>query len=370
LILKLEYKDLTNTKTNLPNGAFAYKEEINDPFGKEINQVIVSNGALRFSVILERGMNIGELYLKEQKVSWDRERKFLLHPANVDLAKNNGTGWMDGFFPAVASIGPELFGTPGEGLTLHGTSSYSPAVLDSVRITADDTYIVVEGLVPVKGYESKPAFEKKVKRITAYNSAAVLIEESTKNVSTSERVVDDGHHIQLYSSYLENGGRYVLPVATKHLLLRDSAPKENDPLNIPALEEGPQPIRCYQYVPHAVDGLEDLEPIKQYYNLLLKEKGLTAEMIMDNGSNFAGYVIRPLECFPRSLIAKEIADTAMFALEPCRTRPNRMSQIITDGEAIYLKPQEELVTQCLIGVSFEKEVIMSLAKAIEEKMYA
>ena len=97
MILKLEYKDLTNTKTNLPNGAFAYKEEINDPFGKEINQVIVSNGALRFSVILERGMNIGELYLKEQKVSWDRERKFLLHPANVDLAKNNGTGWMDGF---------------------------------------------------------------------------------------------------------------------------------------------------------------------------------------------------------------------------------------------------------------------------------
>jgi hypothetical protein len=179
--------------------------------------------------------------------------------------------------------------------------------------------------------------------------------------------VDDGYHVQLSGPFLQGGGRYVLPVAVDAMLLRDSAPPEADPLVIPPLSAGPAPIRCYQYVPEAVHGLEDMPDIGDYMPDLNSDKGITAEMVVSGDNGAAGFVIRPLSCFPRSLIAKEIADGGyMFALEPCRTRPNRMSQKHADGEAFILGPGETETTQCLIGVSQDRALIRALEQRIRE----
>jgi hypothetical protein len=48
----------------------------------------------------------------------------------------------------------------------------------------------------------------------------------------------------------------------KEHALKDGAPAEDDPLHIPALAKGPEPIRCYQYVAEPVSGLESIEEIK------------------------------------------------------------------------------------------------------------
>ncbi|MNT59491.1 hypothetical protein D3C72_1970080 [compost metagenome] len=98
--------------------------------------------------------------------------------------------------------------------------------------------------------------------------------------------------------------------------------------------------------------------------MLNQTKGITAEMIVNRDSSGTGYLIRPLACFPRSLIAKEISDSFMFALEPCRTRPNVMSQKILDGEAFSLEPGDSTLTQCLIGVSRESATICQLEQTI------
>lgn len=355
-------------KYGLQNDGNAVKQLYNDAYGSALNIINISNNMLSFSVIPERGMDIGEILLKAEKISWERNKKYLLHPDNLDLSDDNGTGWVRGFYPAVASIGPELFGTPGEGYTLHGTGSYSNADPDSVNIISDGEKICIEGTIPVRANDGKPIFEKKKALKSLYGSANLLIKETTKNMSEKIQVIDDGLHIQLAGAYTSDGGRYVLPVQVSRMLLRDSAPNEEDPLYINPLKDGRQPLRCYQYIPEPVKGIEKIPEIGAFLPELENPMGITVEMIVNLARDTAAYVARPLNCFPRSLVAKEINENAMFALEPCRTRPNRMSQKITDGEAVFLQPGEETTTFCLIGITKDIKVIDILENAIESSL--
>lgn len=354
------------TKVSLPQGRYIEKQVVIDKQGKELTVLVIDNGLMKITVLTGRGMEIGDIFLAGEKMSWDRSSAYLIHSDHVNLQDRNGTGWLDGFYSAAATIGPELFGTPGEGYTLHGTSSYSPANPESVLIRYDEEGVRIEGTVVCRGYADDPVFEKETSIFTRWNSSVLLRDEITLNVTDTIQTLDDGYHIQLSGSFLHAGGRYVLPADTHSLLLRDNAPSEEDPLRIPAWNEGHQPIRCYQYVPEAVSGLDQIEEISKYLSLLRDHNGITAEMIVNNANSAAGYVIRSLDCFPRSLIAKEISESFMFSFEPCRTRPNRMSQKHIDGEAFFLQPHSTAVTQCIIGFTKNKRSIEALEKSISE----
>lgn len=349
---------------HLPNGGFIRTRRINDKFGAFVSIIEISNGSLLFTLLPERGLDIGELYLREHKISWDRSEDYLLHPSNVDLKEDNGTGWMKGFYAAVAAIGPELFGTPGEGFTLHGSGSYSFAIAESTQVNWDHQAVSVQAKVHVKDCQDHLLFEKNISIQTYWGSSLLLREEVTTNMSNEEKVLDDGYHIQLSGAFMYRGGRYVLPVKRQELLLRDSAPAEENPLHIPSFEEGPYPMRCYQYVPRAVDGLDQLPLIAPYFNKLNASHGLTAEMIVNTANSYAGVVIRPVVDFPRSLIAKRIDDSFMFAIEPCKTRPNIMSQKIIDGEVLYVQPGEAVSSSCIIGCSNSSAEIEQLEQFI------
>lgn len=364
--IEIKLSELKAPETiNLPLCGYIRKSTIKDSYSSPLTLLTVCNGPLLYTIIIERGMDIGEFYLNNEKVSWDRSLKYLLHPDNVDLAQNNGTGWLNGFYPAIATIGPELFGTPGEGYTLHGSGSYSPADPASVVISFNEKAVSVSADVSIKDELKNTIFNKKVKITSYFNNLSVLREEITKNMSDSVRVLDDGFHIQMCGGFLENGGTYVLPVKSREMLIRDSAPGEADPLYIYPLSTGAVPIRCYQYVPRPVSGLEEITELKQIISDLESEIGVTAEMLLNSERNTAAYVVRPLDCFPRSLIAKEITENQMFAFEPCRTRPNLMSQKITDGEAFFLKPADSSKTQCVIGITKDINTINSLEKIIK-----
>lgn len=352
------------TKISLPRGASIQKQIVTDKGGSLLTVLVIDNGLMTITVLPERGLEIGDIFLAGEKMSWDRSASYLRHPDGVNLQDRNGTGWLDGFYSAAATIGPELFGTPGEGYTLHGTSSYSPARPDSILIRYDEEGIRLEGKVACRGYTSEPVFAKEISILTRWGSSVLWREETTVNISDTVQTLDDGYHIQLSGAYLHDGGRYVLPAAARSLLLRDGAPPEEDPLRIPAWRDGPQPIRCYQYVPEAVSGLDQLEDVGRYVPLLNASIGITAEMIVNEAGSAAGFVVRPLDCFPRSLIAKEIGESFMFSFEPCRTRPNRMSQKHTDGEAFLLEPGSSAVTQCLIGVTRQPGTIRAMEKLI------
>ncbi|WP_139230744.1 DUF4432 family protein [Paenibacillus catalpae] len=352
-----------NQIIKLPNSGNISTRLIKDKNGSLLTVIDISNGRMHFTVLPERGLDIGELYLGAQKMSWERSQEYLLHPSNVDLNESNGTGWMKGFYGAVASIGPELFGTPGEGFTLHGSGSYSITAPESIQVTWDDQSLMIAGKVPVINRHGELLFEKLIQMSTEWGSSVILREETVENTSGYRQVLDDGYHIQLSGSFMHQGGRYVLPASQHELLIRDSAPLEEDPFHIPSNKEA-YPMRCYQYVPRPVDGLYQFDKVIPYLSKMNLSRGLTGEMIVDTEKTYAGYVIRPLFDFPRSLIAKQIDSSFMFAIEPCRTRPNRMSQKITDGEANYLQEGETTASCCLIGLSDSTMEIENLENMI------
>ncbi|GGG08628.1 DUF4432 family protein [Paenibacillus abyssi] len=363
--VKLRLNELPEQKTiDLPGGGYIEKRLFTDKYNKELTILTIYNGRMAFTVLPERGLEIGDIVVDGETMSWERSGHYLLHPDHADLQARNGIGWLDGFYSAVAVIGPELFGTPGEGLTLHGTGSYSPAVAESVHISCTGEDIVVEGKAVVRGCSGSSVFEKEIKMVTKKDASLILREETTWNCSDAEQTLDDGYHIQLSGRYMHDGGRYVLPAPSRTLLLRDSAPPEADPLRIYPISQGKRPIRCYQYVPQPVIGMDQLGELAPFVQQLRQRHGVTAEMMVNDRKDAAGFVIRALDDFSKSLIAKEIDESFMFSFEPCRTRPNRMSQKHIDGEAFVLQPGHSAVTQCIIGVTRDAAMIGALAQAI------
>lgn len=361
---QLRFEEIkAGVRRELPQGGYIERKLFSDRYGCNINVLFISNGLLTFTVIPERGMDIGEIFLVGEKITWNRSEEYLLHPDNVNLCENGG--WERGFYAAVAALGPEIFGTPDEVRTVHGTGSYSKAILESISISWDAEQLCLEGTVPIKGYGATPVYEKDIKILTKYNTTLLVRKDSTRNLTEETQPLDDGYHIQLNGEFLSKGGRYVLPVAQAEMLLRDSAPKEKNPCDIYEFSLKLEPIRCYQYVPEPVNGLERVKELKAYTDLFGESGKITAEMITNTEKDKAAFVIRPLESFPRSLIAKRADKTPMYALEPCRTRPNSLKQKAIDGELAYLEPHGQVDSWIIIGAAVNSESIMIMEKLVE-----
>ena len=350
-------------RMELPQGSFIEKKIFRDSYGSRISILLLSNGLLTLTVIPERGMDIGEIFLGEEKISWDRSEDYLIHPENVNLYESGA--WEKGFYAAVAALGPEIFGTPDEVRTVHGTGSYSKAVPESIGISWDNEHICLVGTVTIKGYGTEPVYEKNIKILTKYNSSIFLRKDSTRNLTGERQPLDDGYHIQLNGEFVAQGGRYVLPVAQDKMLLRDSAPKEKDPCEIYEINSKLDPIRCYQYVPEPVSGLEGVKELGGHLELFNESGKITAEMVVNSQKDKAAFVIRSLKSYPRSLLAKRNITSPMYALEPCRTRPNSLCQKAIDGELTYLEPYGRTESWIIIGAASENASILLMEGLIK-----
>lgn len=362
----IQFEDLElGVRMDLPFGSFIEKNIFRDRYGSSINILIISNGLLTFTVLLERGMDIGEILLCKEKITWNRSEEYLIHPDNVNLYENNNGGWEKGFYAAVAAIGPEIFGTSDEVRTVHGTGSYSKTVLESISISWNKEQICVEGIVPMKGYSAESIYEKRIKILIKYNSSLIVRKDATRNLTGERQPLDDGYHIQLAGEFVSKGGTYVLPVKQDKMLLRDSAPIEKNPFEIYEFSSSLDPIRCYQYVPEPVSGLGKVKELAGYSDLIEESGEITAEMIVNAEKDKATFVIRPLESFPRSLIAKRSIIEPMYALEPCRTRPNSMRQKTIDGEVVYLEPYGQSDLWIILGVIRDTSSILLMESLID-----
>jgi hypothetical protein len=329
--------------------------EFIDKYGRKLHVVTIDNGCMSFTVIPERGMDIGDIYINGEKVSWETPEGELLHPDSVDL-KELGA-WDKGFMASVATIGPEVFGTPDEIRTVHGTGAYSTVDLCTFCVKESEEETEVIGTVTVRGYEKNPVYQKEIRIVTKRYSTFLTRYERTINLTDDKQHIDDGFHIQPAGAFVSKGGYYVLPVKAEHMLLRDSAPVEEDPKRIYDYSQPLNPIRCYQYVPEEVRGLEML-PVPDSHHV-------TAEMLVDDGRTMAAVLVRPLDVFPRTLIAKRAIGKPMYAIEPCKTRPNSIKQKAIDGELRYLKPHEYLDSWITLGYLTDQKEINEIASRIE-----
>lgn len=315
--------------------------------GRELNILEVSNGRLSFTLIPERSLDIGDIYLDGEKISWNREKSYLKHPDSVDLKTE---GFEPGFYAAVTSLGPEVFGTPDEVRTVHGTGAYSMCRPESIKINITDDLIEVSGTVDIKGYTDKVLLEKEVRVVANTNSLFIERTEVYHNLSGEILPLDDAYHIQLCGDFVSDGGRYVLPVKDDRLLLRDSAPEEANPRLIYPFDEKLDPIRCYQYIPERVRSLTEIEELTS--SKIVKEDygPVTAEMIVNKTMDKAAVIVRPLSSFSRTLLAKRNIDGPMYAIEPCKTRPNSIKQKAIDGELHYIYPDVPVTSHIMIAI--------------------
>ncbi len=330
--------------------------EFIDKYGRQLHVVAIDNGCMSFTVLPERGMDIGDIYINGEKVSWETPEGELLHPDSVDL-KEPGA-WDKGFVASVTTIGPEVFGTPDEIRTVHGTGAYSTVDLCSFCVKEANEETEVMGTVTIRGYDKNPVYRKEIRIVTRRNSTFLTRYERTINLTNERQHIDDGFHIQPAGAFVSKGGSYVLPVKTEHMLLCDSAPSEDDPKKIYDYGMSLDPIRCYQYAPEEVRGLEML-PLPSTHHV-------TAEMLVDDGWTMAAVLVRPLDVFPRTLIAKRAIGKPMYAIEPCKTRPNSIKQKAIDGELMYLKPYESMDSWITLGYLTGQKEIMDIAYRIEE----
>ncbi|WP_051226848.1 DUF4432 family protein [Butyrivibrio sp. MC2013] len=332
---------------------------------KSLHEYQLGNRVMSFTVIPERGMDIGDIYYREEKISWDKDRSSLKHPDNVDLKADGG--WNSGFYCAVSSLGPEVFGTPDEVRTPHGTGAYSMADISGIRFTEDGEKAEIFGALYIKGYEEKPSYYKEV-TVTAPKGRSYIVRTECFTNLTDERIpFDAGFHIQLCGrSFMEEGGSYLLPVRDDRMLLRDSAPSEKDKKEIYPANAICSPIRCYQYIPEEVEGIFELEEMEGLKELLGDNKHFTIECVVNKAMDKAAFIIRPLEELPRSLMCKCAEGTAMYAIEPCMTRPNSIRQKEIDGELRWLEGGEKGLIHLAVGFVEGKDKVGYLKKIIEK----
>lgn len=359
----LTYRDLTANRTYdfcnheetgntgiQQQRAYVALEVTCDAESHPLHTLWVSNGKLCISLVFERGFDVGEVFWLEEKISWERNKKHYLSDVSVDLNQENG--WEKGFFAAMTTLGPQLFGTPDEVRTVHGTGAYSPVDPESLRVVYENEEIRIFAEGYTKGFRGETEYKKEVTMHLNMNSNVFLREENTTNLTENTLPIDDGYHIQLAGEFMAEGGRYVLPVEREQMLLRDSAEKERDPKEIYDFETKLEPIRCYQYVPEKVRGLEKIEGFSEYQQLMEKKENLTCEMLVNKKEDKAVAIVRPLDVFPRTLLAKRNieGDDPMYALEVCKTRPNSIRQKAIDGELMYLKGGESIRSVVAIGI--------------------
>lgn len=331
-----------------------------DALGNDIRVLSVNNGVIAFKLLLDNGGDIADIYLFETKMSWERDRKYLIHSDCVNLKED---GWDKGFYAAVASLGPEVFGTPDETCTDHGTGAYSKVNLETLDIETNDSALKIAFDVPIRGYESRCKYLKQVTIIVLTNSSTIVRKEVFENLTDQVLPLDDGYHVQFSGEFAKAGGRYVLPVAKDRMLLRDSAKKETDPKFFEAFDTLYPDIHCYQYIPEAVFGIETI--IKDVEFINTKKDQLIAEMIVNNDRSYGAAIIRPRSSFPRTLLAKRNDGTAMYAIEPSKTRPNSLRQKAIDGELFYINPKEKIESEIAFTFFNNSNQVKALEELIE-----
>jgi hypothetical protein len=138
----------------LPQGEFSLvKRTLRGGPRDGLHVVEIDNGALRATVLCDRGMGIWRVWAGDLELGWPSPVKGPVHPKYVPLDEASGIGWLSGFDELLCRCGLEFNGAPewssdGKLLhTLHGRIANRPAHFVSATIDADRKQISVTGVV-------------------------------------------------------------------------------------------------------------------------------------------------------------------------------------------------------------------------------
>ena len=176
-----------------------------------VQLIKVDNGAMEFTVIPTRGMNIYSVKYGDITLGWDSPVKEFVHPKFIDLEDNGGLGWLDGFNEWMARCGIEFAGHPGldDGrmLSLHGKIANIPA--SEVQVIVDENpphRIRIRGKVNEVWFNG-PNLELWTEISTIPGTNSFQINDVITNRSGKEQEFMIIYHANFGKSLLEKGSQ-------------------------------------------------------------------------------------------------------------------------------------------------------------------
>lgn len=187
-----------------------------------VDVIVVDNGALTFTLIPTRGMNILKVTAGEVALGWDSPVKEVVHPQFINLQSRGGLGWLEGFNEWMARCGLEWAGHPGRDefinnlgdkaemdLTLHGKIGNLPASEVEVVIDRRPPHrIRIRGRVDERMFYG-PKLELWTEISTEPGSNSLRIEDNLTNRGAYDQEFQIIYHSNYGPPLLEQGSRFV-----------------------------------------------------------------------------------------------------------------------------------------------------------------
>ena len=189
-----------------------------------IDLLEVDNGALSFSILPTRGMNLWRGQYHGIDLGWRAPVHGPVHPRHVNTADRGGIGWLTGFDEWLCRCGLASNGPPGEDvytdrqgnerrdrLSLHGRIANQPAYYVEVRVGLDPPYeLSVTGQVEEGGL-FYPHLVLTTTYTTIPGSNRLVIHDKVENRGGQSAEMQLLYHCNIGAPLLEAGSRFAVP---------------------------------------------------------------------------------------------------------------------------------------------------------------
>lgn len=181
-----------------------------------VSLIEIDNGAMKMTVIANRGMNVLEAVAGDVRLGWDSPVDEVVNPAFIELNGRGGLGWLEGFNELVTRCGYEWVGHPGEDkgelLTLHGRAANIPASRVVLQIDEKPPYAIrLRGELKEKAFK-KVDFSIMTELATEPGRRGFSLHDTLTNQGDYAKEYQALYHSNFGTPLLEEGARFVAPI--------------------------------------------------------------------------------------------------------------------------------------------------------------
>lgn len=327
-----------------------------------IDVVTVDNGALSFQVLPTRGMGLWKGTFRGKPLGWHSPVRFPVHPNLVNLADQQGTGWLTGFNEwmcrcGLGAIGPANLPSAdgGTGLerpsTLHGRIANLPAHFVSTKVNTHG-----EGTLTVRGIVEEAALFGGCLRLdsslyTTAGSNRLELNDTITNCSDVPSEVQLLYHINFGPPLLGEGARIFAAIEQFAPYDEHSgkSSKEWDLCGKPTLGFVQQ---CYFLKP------------------LVDPQGIATVLLCNPTGDFAVQITFDSRQLPCLTLWKNFAgenDGYVLGIEPGTSYPNPKPLERQLGRVLLLGPGECLQTTVQLAFFDDAKTIAKLVDSIAKQ---
>jgi hypothetical protein len=333
-----------------------------------VDRIRVHNGALSFTIIPTRGMNVWDARCGDLRLGWDSPVKEVVHPQYVNLSERGGLGWLTGFGEWINRCGLASNGAPGidevpsntgasvaVDLTLHGKVTYLPArkvevIVEPGSGAGDKAVIRIRGVVDeTMMYGTQLRLISEIS--TVVGSRTLTVNDEVQNLSAADQEFQLLYHTNFGPPLLGDGATLVAPAL--RVIPRD----------VRAAEGGME--RWNLYGPPTAGYTEQV-----YFLKLAANAAGDTEVLLKNPTGDRGVVLDfSTRGLPYMTVWKNtgaLENGYVTGLEPATNYPNNRSFERKNGRVPVLKGGESHKMRLSISALLSAEEVAQAAARVQK----